>query len=383
MAPTSVLSDERHDWGLAGRRRQQHHEDVVKLGSPFLVLVLAVLPAMLWLMVRDERLRHLRLSHLVHLRLVPTLVAGASVQRRRLRARITLVALAAIAAAAMAPMWPSAPRLMPRRGLDLLFVVDVSRSMRARDVRPDRLERAKAEISAALPSLSEHRVGVVAFAGTAFVQCPLTTDTEAVQLFLRDLSPETVAQGGSALAAGLEVARNAFAAEDAAANVGTADVGRAGRVVVVVSDGEDHDLLEGGGEGLKPVGEELKKLGAVVVVIGVGSTLGEPIPVTNVGGEVTGYVKDGRGQTVLTRMSPEILTRAASDLGGAFVDGTAATDLGMNEVFAKVASLEKRELESRTVVDYADASWPLLAVGLFMMMLWLLVPERATVTGYQ
>ena len=355
----------------------------MKLGSPFLVLVLAVIPAVLWLMVRDERLRRLRLSLLVHLRLVPTLVAGASAQRRRQRARITLVALTAVAAATMAPMWPSAPRLMPRRGLDLLFVVDVSRSMRARDVRPDRLERAKAEISAALPSLAEHRVGVVAFAGTAFVQCPLTTDTEAVQLFLRDLSPETVAQGGSALVAGLEVARNAFAAEDAAASVGTADVGRAGRVVVVVSDGEDHDLLEGGGEGLKPVGEELKKLGAVVVVIGVGSTLGEPIPVTNLGGEVTGYVKDGKGQTVLTRMSPEILTRAASDLGGAFVDGTAATDLGMNEVFAKVASLEKRELEARTVVDYADASWPLLCVGLFMMMLWLLVPERGTVSGYQ
>jgi Ca-activated chloride channel family protein len=352
----------------------------VKLGSPLLLALFVVVPTVLWLMLRDERLRRIRLSRLVHLGLVSTLVFGASAGRRRRRMAITLVALVALVTATLAPLWPSAPRLLPRRGLDILFVVDVSRSMRARDVRPDRLERAKAEIGAALPSLSEHRVGVVAFAGSAFVQCPLTTDSEAVQLFLRDLAPETVPQGGSELAAGLEVARNAFAAEDEAAGATTADVGRAGRVVVVVSDGEDHELLEGKGDGLKPIGEALQKLGASVVVIGVGSTLGEPIPVTNPSGEVTGYLKDRRGQTVLTRMSPELLTRVATDLDGTFVDGTAAADLGMNEVFAKVASLEKRELEARTVVDYADASWPALALALMMMLLWLLGPERAAVT---
>lgn len=351
----------------------------MKPGAPFLMVLLVVVPALLWLMARDARLRRLRLTRLLDLGLVPTLVVGASEAHRRRRGWFAVVAVVALSLAAAVPLWPSAPRLLPRQGVDVLFVVDVSRSMRARDVRPDRLERSKAEISAALDELAEHRVGIVAFAGSAFVQCPLTTDMEAVRLFLRDLSPESVPQGGSALSAGLEVARNAFVAEDEAAGRfgSTSESGKAGRVVVVLSDGEDHELLEGGGEGLKPVGEALKALGASVVVIGVGSTLGEPIPVTTPAGEVTGYVRDRRNQPVVTRMSPEILGRVAADLDGTFVDGTAAADLGLHEVFARIAALEKRELEARTVVDYADASWPLWLVALLGVLAWLLGAERA------
>jgi Ca-activated chloride channel homolog len=351
----------------------------VKLGAPFLLVLLVVVPVLSWLLARDGRLRRLRLARLVDLALVSTLVAGASEAHRRRRGLFAVVAVVALSVAAAVPLWPSAPRLLPRQGLDVLFVVDVSRSMRARDVRPDRLERAKAEISAALDDLAEHRVGVVAFAGSAFVQCPLTTDMEAVRLFLRDLSPDSVPQGGSALSAGLEVARNAFLAEDEAAGRvgGTSEAGKAGRVVVVVSDGEDHELLEGNGDGLKPIGEALKSAGASVVVIGVGSTLGEPIPLTNPAGEVTGYLRDRRNQPVVSRMSPEILGRVAGDLDGTFVDGTAAADLGLHEVFARIAALEKRELEARTVVDYADASWPLLLVALLGLLAWLLGAERA------
>lgn len=350
----------------------------MKPGAPLLLVLLAVAPALLWLLARDARLRRLRLARLVDLGLISTLVGGASEPRRRRRGLLAVVAAVALSLAAAVPLWPGSPRLLPRQGLDLLFVVDVSRSMRARDVRPDRLERAKAEIGAALDTLAEHRVGIVAFAGSAFVQCPLTTDMEAVRLFLRDLSPESVPQGGTALSAGLEVARNAFLAEDEAAGRGGPRArGKAGRVVVVVTDGEDHELLEGGGEGLKAIGAGLKEVGASVVVIGVGSTLGEPIPLTNPAGEVTGYLRDRRNQPVVTRMNPELLGRVAADLGGVFVDGTAAADLGLHEVFARVAALEKRELEARTVVDYADASWPFFLVALLGLLGWLLSSERA------
>jgi Ca-activated chloride channel family protein len=359
----------------------------VNLGAPLLLALLVAVPAIGWLAARDARRRRERLERLVALGHLPTLVEGASEPHRRRRVTLTLLVLGALACAAAAPLSSSAPRMLPRQGLDVLFVLDVSRSMRARDVRPDRLERAKAELSVALDQLVEHRVGVVAFAGTAFVQCPLTTDMEAVRLFLRDLNTESVPQGGTALAAGLEVARNAFAAEDDAtgrtreAGAGEAR-GRAGRVVVVVSDGEDHELVEGSaGEALRPLGEALQKLGASVVVIGVGSTLGEPIPVTSSTGEITGYLRDRANQTVVTRMNPEVLGRVADALGGVFVDGTGATDLGMNEVFARVASLEKRELESRTVIDATDASWPLLTLAWLALVAWLLGAERARTPG--
>ena len=351
----------------------------MKFSAPILLVTLLAAPALAVLVLRDERLRRLRLSRLVDLGLTNVLVAGASDRRRRARAALAIVAITIAAIAAAAPLWPSAPRLLPRRGLDVLFVIDVSRSMRARDVRPDRLERAKAEIAAALPALAEQRTGVVAFAGTAFVQCPLTTDAEAVRLFLRDLDPNTIPQGGTALVDGLEVARNAFVAEDEARGAGTTEVGKAGRIVVVVSDGEDHALLDGEGkDDLKEVGTGLKGLGASVVVIGVGSALGEPIPMTNERGEITGYVKDRRGQTVLTRMSPEVLGAVAEALSGRFVDGTTAPDLGLNEVLAVAASLEKRDLEARTIVDYDDATAPLCALALVLMLSWLSTGERST-----
>ncbi len=343
--------------------------------SPWLLTLLGCAAALALLARRDHVRRRARLLRLVDAGLVDAHVTGAAPQRRTLIAVAAVVAAAAAVIAAAGFVVAGAPRLLPRRGLDVVFVVDVSRSMRARDVQPDRLERTKAELGVALDTLAEHRVGLIAFAGTAFVQCPLTTDTDTVRLFLNDLRPETVPQGGTDLAAGLEVARNAFAAEDEAAGIGARREGAAGRVVVVISDGEDHALVEGGS--LASVGKELRALGATVVVIGVGSALGEPIPLLSETGEMSGYLKDRSGQTVVSRMNPDILRAASSAVEGVFVDGTSRPDLGMAEVFAKVASLEKRELEARTVRDDVDHSAWFAALALIFTLVWLLVPERA------
>ena len=349
----------------------------MRLASPLLLLALVFVPLLVGVVVFDARRRAARLGRLVDAGLVPAVVVGASSSRRVRLAAAGVLAVLLLVVAAAGPMLAGAPRLLPRKGLDVLFVVDVSRSMRARDVRPDRLERAKAEIGRTLDTLAEHRIGIVAFAGSAFVQCPLTTDVEAVRLFLRDLGPDSVPQGGTDLTAGLEVARNALLAEDEAAGVSsTSATGRAGRVVVVVSDGEDHEIVDGGS--LDAVGKELKDLGAAVVVLGVGSTIGEPIPVTDDRGNVTGYVKDRAEQTVVTRMNPEILQKAADAVGGVFVDGTTRNDLGLAEVEARIRTLEKRDLEARTIVDFADASAPFAALALCALLGWLVVPERVS-----
>ena len=348
----------------------------VRFTSPWLLTLLALVPLLAALAAFDARRRATRLAKLIDLGLVPAVVAGASSARRRWKAAAVVVACFFAVVAAAGPVSEGRPRLLPRQGVDVLFVVDVSRSMRARDVLPDRLERTKAEISSLLDRMGEQRTGVVAFAGSAFLQCPLTTDVEAVRLFLNDLRPEAVAQGGSDLRSGLEVARNAFLAEDEAqAGLGKPSINKIGRVVVVVSDGEDHEMLEDKGA-LGDVGDALKDISATVVVVGVGSTVGEPIPLTNERGDITGYVKDKRGQTVVTRMSPEILQAVAAAVSGSFVDGSARADLGLSYVEAKIAGLEKRELEARTIKDDVDQSAPFAAAALVFLLVWLLVPER-------
>ncbi|HEY4220632.1 MAG TPA: VWA domain-containing protein [Myxococcota bacterium] len=347
----------------------------MRFTSPLMLVLLVLVPVLLALWNRDERSRARRMALLVDAGLLTPLATGLSQARRGWRRGLALTALFLVVIAAAGPEAGGKTVLLPQRGLDVLFVVDVSRSMRARDVLPDRLERAKAEISSVLPRFAEHRVGVVAFAGTAFVQCPLTTDVEAVRLFLNDLSPESVPQGGTALAAGLEVALNAIRAEDEGqGNKADGKNASAGRVIVVVTDGEDHE------GGLDDVAKELKETGATVVLIGVGSTLGEPIPVLDTsspgGGKVTGYVKDRTGQTVMTRMSPEVLSEVATQVGGVFIDGTSQPDMGLREVEAKIAGLEKRDLESRTETEWVDRTWIPLLLALLSLLTALAMPER-------
>ena len=344
----------------------------MRFASPLLLLVLLAVPVLAALWLRDERARPRRLAALVDVGMLPAVALGVSLPKRAWRRGLALCAFVLLVIAAAGPQWGSSTVLLPHQGLDVLFVVDVSRSMRARDVLPDRLERAKAEIAAFLPRLADHRVGVVAFAGTAFVQCPLTTDAEAVRLFLRGLAPESVPQGGTALAAGLEVALNALRAE-AESQAGAKSVGR---VVVVITDGEDHD------GGIDEAAAALKEESVAVVVVGVGSTLGEPIPVTDdKTGAAAGYRKDKKGQTVMSRMNPEVLGKVAAAAGGAFVDGTNAPDLGLREVEARIATLEKRDLETRVRTEHTDRTPLAAGAALFTFLTALALGERRLGAG--
>lgn len=345
----------------------------MSFASPLLLVVLAAVPALGALWAREQRVRARKIGALVDAGLVGGMLAAPSAVRRALRRGLALVGVALLVLALSGPRLGSRTVLLPQKGLDVLFVLDVSRSMRARDVQPDRLERTKAEIGAVLDRLAEHRVGVVAFAGTAFVQCPLTTDKEAVRLFLSALTPETVPQGGTSIGAGLEVALNSLRAE-AEALGGNPASKAAGRVVVVVTDGEDHE------GGLEPVARQLREEGVTVLLIGVGSTLGEPIPVlasgTDPGGAVSGYLKDRSGNTVMTRMNPEVLGEVATLVGGTFVDGTNQPDLGLRELEARVQTLEKRDLEARTHVEHEDRTTAVLLAALLCLFLAAVLPER-------
>jgi Ca-activated chloride channel family protein len=336
----------------------------MKLGLSAALVLLVVVPVLFALLSRDKRSRSARLLLLGDAALLARQESGADARPRALRLQIAAVVVLIVALAG--PRIGSHTELLPRRGLDVVFALDVSRSMRARDVTPDRLERAKAEISAFIDEIGENRVALVAFAGTAFVQCPLTTDTEAVRTFARGLTPELVPQGGTALALGLETAARVFEAENETKD---GAVPR-GRVLVVFTDGEDHE------GGVENAATRLRALGVETFVIGLGSSLGEPIPVTDTTGAVTDYVKDREGRTVVSRMSPDILSLVAERTGGRFIDGTREPDLGLATVSASISRMEKRELEARVRTTYEDRSeWP-LALALALLFFSVVAPHR-------
>jgi Ca-activated chloride channel homolog len=309
-----------------------------------------------WTSQRQQKRRTLLVSAQLS-----TLFGFDGVQQRRAAAWFA-GALAALAAALTLPQCGATTTVLPRKGLDVLFVIDVSRSMRAKDTAPDRLQRVKAEVQALLPRIADNRVGLVAFAGTAFVQCPLTTDTDAFLLFLQALSPETVPQGGTSVAAGIDVAVNAFLSEEATS----------GRMMVVFSDGEDH---EGGLDGLA---KRIRDARIDAVIVGVGGTQGQPVPVLDDDGAMRGYLQDRNGKTVMTKMDPDALSAIATGAGGVFIDGGGRADLGMSDVVARLANLEKRDLAGRTHVKRQDRKQILLLASLLCVCagLWLLMPRR-------
>jgi Ca-activated chloride channel family protein len=251
--------------------------------------------------------------------------------------------------AAAGPQCGERTEIVKRSGIDLVVALDASNSMLARDVKPSRLERAKIEVTALLDRLKGDRIGLVVFAGEAFVQCPLTIDYSAAKLFLRAIDPASMPQQGTAIAGALQEAKRVL---DGGAR------GDAGRAVLLITDGEDNQ-----GEALQAAAE-LGDAGIRVYAVAVGSEAGEPIPLTDSKGNVTGYKKDRQGRTVLTRTDLAGLRELTARAGGKVLEASGA-DLGVTQLLGELEKLHKGEMDSRLAVHYDDRypwfAWPALA----------------------
>jgi len=234
-----------------------------------------------------------------------------------------------------------------------VVALDASKSMRARDVLPSRLERAKLELSTLLDELKGDRVAIVAFAGDAFVQCPLTSDYTAAKLFLRAIDPDQMQEGGTNIGAALATAERVLEG---------ADRGAKDRVVVLLSDGEDLSGEVGDAT------DALKAAGIKVFAVGIGSATGEPIPVLDKQGERTGYLKDPTtGQTVLSRLDEAGLESIAQATGGEYFHRPGG--VAVPDVAARIDRLQKTELESRITVRYDERFQAFLLPGLAFLLL--------------
>jgi Ca-activated chloride channel family protein len=276
---------------------------------------------------------------------VPSRIAlGRHEGRRWQGAVLAALAVGLVAFAVAGPQLGFHWRTSERRGVDLIVAVDCSRSMLAGDIRPSRLDRAKREVVDLLNRLQGDRVGLVAFAGTAFLQCPLTLDYSGLHLFLQALTPDYLPVGGTALDAAVETALAGFDRES-----------RADRAVVLITDGEQ---TTGAAEAAAKKAAEAK---VRLYVIGVGTPEGAPIPLP--GG---GFVKDAEGRIVLARLDEDALARLASSTGGRYVrsvpgdeDWQAIYDNGIR------AELKARTLEANRVQVWHDRfQWPLFLAAI-------------------
>jgi Ca-activated chloride channel family protein len=297
-----------------------------------------------------------RIRKVIPERSISRLAPGASALRPALQAALYGSGLLLFALALAQPQCGSRAELTKRRGIDVVVALDASKSMLARDVPPSRLERAKLELSSLLDELKGDRVAIVVFAGDAFIQCPLTSDYAAAKMFLRAIDPEQMQQGGTNIGGALLLAKQVLE---------NADRGSKDRVVVLLSDGEDLTGQVGDAASV------LRDAGIKVFTVGIGSETGEPIPIVNKNGEVTGYKKDASGETVLTRLDRAALASLAQATDGEFF--YEPKTVAVTDVARRIDKLQKSELESRLTVRYDERFQYFAGPGLALLAAGMLV----------
>ena len=292
--------------------------------------------------------------------LLDQLAAAVSPRRRRWKAGLVVLAVLLLALSLMGPRLGTRLREVTREGIDLVIALDVSDSMLAQDVAPSRLERAKFEIKKLLDDLHGDRVGLVIFAGDAFIQCPLTTDYGAVRLFLDVANPALIPTPGTDFGAALRLALQAFEVEE-----DTPGQDRT-RALLIVSDGENHIA------NTDAIARQAREEGVVLFAAGVGETEGVPIPMS-VNGRRTTYKQDRNGTIIRTRLEEAALQQLAQD--GAYFR-IARTSSSLAKISTSLERLERTEFGTETFEEYEEQyQWP-LALALLLLLGERLVSER-------
>ncbi|ATA91003.1 BatB protein [Capnocytophaga canimorsus] len=245
-----------------------------------------------------------------------------------------------------------------REGVDVVFAIDVSKSMLAQDVSPNRLEKVKRLVSETLNQLKGDRVGIVAYAASAYPQLPLTTDYSAARMFLQSLNTDMLSSQGTAIQEAIQMASSYFS-----------DANPTARILILISDGEDHEM------GASEIAYEAANQGIRIYSIGVGTEKGSTIPIDN-GGNIS-YKRDKNGEVVITKLNSGLLSEIARNANGSYIDGD-NTSKAVEEIVSLLDGIEKSEFETQQYVDYADQfQWFLFAV-IVILLIDLLIFERKT-----
>jgi Ca-activated chloride channel family protein len=246
-----------------------------------------------------------------------------------------------------------------REGVDIVFAIDVSKSMLAEDIAPNRLEKSKRLVSAILNQLASDRVGIIAYAAQAVPQLPITTDYSAAKMFLQALNTDMLSSQGTALDSAIDLSGTFFDDED-----------QTNRVIFLISDGEDHS------EDASSAASRAAAMGIKIFTFGVGTEAGAPIPIKR-NNVVESYKKDFNGEVVVTKRNQEILQTIANATEGQYQDGN-DTQAVLDFVTEQLKAMDKKEFEAKKFVSYKDRFQPFLIGALFFLLIDLFLFETKT-----
>ena len=269
------------------------------------------------------------------------------------------LAIACFAIALVNPKIGTKLETVKRQGVDVVFALDVSKSMLAEDIAPNRLEKSKQLVTQIINNLASDRVGIIAYAGKAFPQLPITTDYASAKMFLNSMNTDMLSSQGTAISEAIELAKTYYDDEE-----------QTNRVLIIISDGEDHNDVG------STVAEEASDEGIRIFTIGVGSTKGDRIPIKR-NGVLINYKKDNQGETVITRLNEDTLKDIAEEANGAYINGSNTSDV-VKEIKSILNTMDKTEFEAKEFSDYKDQFQWFLGFGIFLLFLDIFFLERKT-----
>ncbi len=241
-----------------------------------------------------------------------------------------------------------------REGMDLYFCIDVSNSMNAEDIAPNRLERSKQAIYNIINKLNGDRIGIIVFAGNAYVQLPITTDYAAAKMFLSTINTNMIPSQGTEIGAAINLAAKSFGNDEHS------------KAIIIISDGEDHE----NGDAIKAAQEAIK-LGIKIYTIGMGLEEGAPIPLYNQYGKQVGYKKDRSGNVVITKLDDNML-RQIAEIGDGIYRRASNSNVGLDDIFEEINSSNKTEIESKMFTDYEDQFQWFIGAAIILLIIEIL-----------
>ena len=334
---------------------------MIRFGNIQFIYALGLVPLMILAFFLVMRWKKRALQRLGDNEIVMRLVPDVSLTKQFWKFVLFVAAFFFLLVAIVDPQVGSKEEEAKQEGIDIIICLDVSNSMMAEDLSPSRLERAKQAIAKLTEKLHGDRIGIVVFAGQAFVQLPITSDYGAAKLFLDNIDCDIVPVQGTAIGTAIDVAAESFGAENTNS-----------KAIIVITDGENHED-DAVASARKAAGK-----GITVHTIGMGSPEGGPIPIYSIVGTSKikeGYKKDAEGNTVVTRLDQKMLTEISAAGNGVYVRAN-NTEAGLNTVMAQLEKMQRAQMGSKHYTDYEDRFQIFLLVSIILIVAELLLTER-------
>ncbi len=330
--------------------------DSFRFAHPQFFYIFLIIPVFVALFVFSRIIHRNALKKFGNLDILQQLMPSASNGRPIIKFIVWLLALTMIITALAQPQFGSKLKTTKRKGIELIIALDVSNSMKAQDIKPNRLDRAKRAIAKLTERLRDDKIGLIVFAGQAYVQLPITSDYSSAKLFLESIDTDIVPVQGTAIGAAIDMACKSFTPH----NEGS-------KAIVVITDGENHE------DDAVGMATAAKEKGIIVHTIGMGLPQGAPIPLHGEGS--SDFLKDKNGTIVVTKLDEAMLTRIAEAGGGTYIRANNA-EIGLNTLFNEIEKMEKTEMEARDYSEYNDQFPIFLSLAMALILLDLMILDR-------